>query len=221
MSSIDNTPYFVSRTDVGLRFADELSDLRYENTAVLALSPGGGIIAIEIAKRLHSIAGLLLLKAIHLPGNIDYGVVNDRGEFTYDNSLTVAEAEEFKIEYRNAIEQEKMEAVHKLHIAGHAGVLEPRYFSGRHVIVVDDISHTGTSFQAALDFLKPANMESVTLVAAVASDKSADIMHHLGDKVLIAHRTDKDLPPEHYFANNEIPQTPALVRMMEQVVLQW
>lgn len=218
---MDATPYFVSRADVGKKFAEELKDLRYENTATLALSPGGAIIAVEISKQLHSIAGMLLLKHIRLPGDITYGMVNDQGGFTPDNSMTIAESEEFKAEYRNAIEQEKMKAIHQLHVVGHAGTLEPRYFSGRHVIIVNDISMSGTSFQAALDFLKPAKLESVTLVAAVASDKSADIMHRLGDRILLAHRTDKEFPPEHYFANNEIPKTPALVRMMEQVVLQW
>lgn len=217
----DDNAYFVSRSDLGKRFAEELYNLRFENTAVLALSPGGVIISIEIAKRLHSLAGLLLLKHIKLPGGIAYGMVNDQGGFTIDKSLAIADAEEFKAEYRNSIEQEKMEAIHKLHIVGHEGILQPRYFNGRHVIIVNDISKTGTSFQAALDFLKPAALESVTLVAAVASERSADIMHRLGDRVLVAHRTDQDLPPEHYFANNDIPKTKALVKMMQQVVLQW
>lgn len=218
---MDNTPYFISREDVGRELADQLVHLRYENTAVLALSPGGVVMGIEIAKRLHSITALLLLKHIKLPGGIPYGTINDQGGFTYDGSISIAQAEDFKNEYRSAIEQEQREALHQLHIIGHAGSLQPSYFNGRHIIIVNDISKTGTSFQAALDFLKPTKLESVTLVAAVAHIQAVDAMHRLGDKILVAHVTDKDFPPEHYFANNEIPQSDALVRMMEQIILQW
>lgn len=218
---MDKSPYFLSRSSVGQDFASKLTGLRYENTAVLSLSPGGVVIAIEIAKQLHSITGLLLLKHVQLPGDIDLGVINDHGGFTYDNSISIAQAEEFKMEYRNAIEQEKMDAVHKLHMIGHSGELKPSYFNGRHIIVVNDISKSGTSFQAAVDYLKPTNYESLTLIAAVANEKAADTMHKLGDKVLIAHRTDNDFPSEHYFTNNIIPQSEELIKMLEQVILQW
>lgn len=218
---MNDNPYFVSRTEVGQKFADELNNLRYENTAVLALSPGGVIIGIEIAKKLHSITGLLLLKRIHIPGGTNYGMINDHGLTTIDGSITISEAEEFKVEYRNAIEKEKMEALHNLHIVGHSGSIEPRYFNGRNVIIVNDISKTGTSFQAAIDFLKPAKLESIVLASAVAQEKAVDKMHQLGDRVLIAHRTDKDFPSGHYFANDEIPESEALKQMLEQVILQW
>jgi predicted phosphoribosyltransferase len=218
---MDISPYFGSRTEIGQRFAKELSILNYQNTAILALSPGGVIIAVEIAKKLHSIMGLLLIKHIRLPGDLPYGMINDHGSFTTDRSITISEAEEFKAEYRNAIEHQKMEAMHKLHIVGREGVLKPDYFKGKNVIVINDISKTGTSFQAALDFLKTAELYSVTLVAAVASEEAADTMNKLGDRVLLAHKEKFDLPAEHYFANNEIPQTKALVKMMEQVILQW
>jgi predicted phosphoribosyltransferase len=218
---MDTAPYFLSRSSVGQDFAKELAYLRYENTAVLSLSPGGVVIAIEIAKQLHSITAMLLLKHVHLPGEINYGVINDRGGFTYDNSISIAQAEEFKIEYRNAIDQEKMEAIHKLHMIGNSGELKPSYFNGRHIIIVNDITKNGTSFQAAVDYLKPTSYESLTLVAAVASEQSTDIMHKLGDKVLIAHKTVNDFPSSHYFTNDIIPQSDELIKMIEQIILQW
>lgn len=219
---MDKAPYFLSRSSVGMQFADQLSELRYENTAILALSPGGVIIAIEIAKQLHSIAGLLLLKHVYLPdGKTAFGVVNERGGFTYDQSISVAEVEEFEMEYRNNIEAEKSNALHSLHAIGVKGPLLPEYFNGRTVIVVNDFAKTGTAFQAALDFLKPARTEKIVLASAVAQERAVDVMHHLGDKVLIAHATDKDFPSSHYFVNNEVPQSQTIVQMMEQVILQW
>jgi predicted phosphoribosyltransferase len=222
MVVMDKSPYFLSRSSVGQEFAQQLADLRYENTAILALSPGGVVIAIEIAKQLHSIAGLLLLKHVYLPGGkTAFGVVNERGGFTHDQSISVAEIEEFEMEYRNNLEAEKERALHELHVIGQKGTLIPEYFNGRNVIIVNDFAKTGTAFQAALDFLKPAKTEKIILVSAIAQEKAIDVMHHLGDKVLIAHATIHDFPSEHYFVNNEIPQSKALVQMMEQVILQW
>lgn len=218
---MDKNPYFTSRTEIGERFARELADLRYENTAILALSPGGVVMAIEIAKQLHSIAGLLLLKHVYVPGDTAIGIINDQGGFTYDESIAAAQIEEFEIEYRNFIEANKMEAMHYLHTVGHENTMTPDYFKGRTVIVVSDFAKTGTSFHAALDFLKPVETEKIILACAVATYDALDIMNHLGDRVITEHVTDKNFPSSHYFANNEIPQTKELVQMMQQIVLQW
>jgi len=219
--SMDKNPYFTSRTEIGERFARQLSDYRFENTAILALSPGGVVIAIEIAKQLHSIAGLLLLKHVYVPGETPIGVINDQGGFTYDNSIPAAQISEYNIEYRNNIEDNKMKAMHELHAIGHENIMSPEYFKGRTVIVVSDFAKTGTSFHAAMDFLKPVETQKIILASAVATYDALDVMHQLGDQVLTEHTTDKDFPSSHYFANNEIPQTKELVQMMEQIVLQW
>jgi putative phosphoribosyl transferase len=216
-----DSPYFESREEIGKKIAEEIAELNLENTAVLAVSPGGVMIAIEIAKKLHSITGLLLLKRVNLPGQLPYGMLNDHGNFTYDGNITIAQAEDFKSEYRGSIEEEKREALHQLHIIGHEKTIEAHHFNGRNLIIVNDISRTGTSFQAALDFLKPAKLKSVILVAAVAQVESVDVMHRLGDKIFVTHTTDKNFPAEHYFTNNEIPQSKAMVKMLEQSLLQW
>ena len=219
---MSDSAYFISRSSVGQQFANELKMLRYENTAILALSPGGVVIAIEIAKQLHSIAGLLLLKHVYLPdGKTALGVINDEGGFTHDESISAAQLEDFEMEYRGNIEQEKANALHELHLIGQKGKLTPQYFNGRTVIIVNDFAKTGTAFHAALDFLKPASTERIILASAVASIQAVDVMHLLGDQLMIGHATDKDFPSDHYFANNEIPQTPELIQMMEQIVLQW
>jgi predicted phosphoribosyltransferase len=219
---MDDSAYFISRTSVGQEFAKELAKLRYKNTAILALSPGGVVIAIEIAKQLHSVVGLLLLKHIYLPGgSTALGVINDRGGFTYDQSISAGQIEEFEMEYRGSIELDKINAMHALHVVGQKDMLTPQYCSGRTVIIVNDITKTGTAFKAAMDFLKPIATEKVILVSAVSKEKAADILQELGDQLLIAHRTDKDFPPEHYFANNEIPHNKDIINLMEQIILHW
>ena len=219
---MDKNPYFISRTQVGRHFATQLEEFRYENTAILALSPGGVVIAIEIAKKLHSLVGLLLLKHVYLPGGqIAIGVINDQGGFTYDQSISAGQIEEFETEYRGNIEDSRREAVHELHMIGHEATFTPHYFSGRTVIIVNDFAKTGTAFHAAMDFLKPVKTDKIIVVSAVAQPKAVDVMHQIGDKILIEHTTDKDFPDDHYFANNEIPQSEELVKIMEQIVLQW
>lgn len=219
---MDKTAYFTSRTSVGQQFADDLTELRYENTAILALSPGGVVIAVEIAKKIHAIAGLLLLKQIYIPGSDQpIGVINDHGQITYSENISAVQLEDFLIEYRGSIESGKMQAVHDLHVIGQKGTMTPHYFKGRTVIIVDDFAKTGTAYHAALEFLKPVRTEKIILVAAVARVEAIDVMHRLGDKLLISHTTDKDLPPEHYFTDNSIPQTNELLQLMEQIVLQW
>src|SRR6266516_2155357 len=52
--------YFHDRAEAGDKLADELIGYRWENTAVLALSPGGVAVGERIAARLHCTLSLLL-----------------------------------------------------------------------------------------------------------------------------------------------------------------
>lgn len=221
-SLMDKKSYFISRKSVGQLFASQLADLQGETIAVLALSRGGAVIAMEIAKQMHAMAGVLLLKHVYLPdGKTAFGIINNLGGFTHEGSLTDAQIEDYKSEYRGSIEIEKIKAVHELHLLSQRGSMTHHDFNDKVVIVVNDFTKSGTAFRAALDFLKPARTKTVIVASAVAQMKAVDIMHKLGDKVLIAHATDKEFPPEHYFADNEIPESPELEKMMAQILLQW
>lgn len=214
--------YFQSRADIGRQYAKELAHLRYENTAILALSPGGVVIGMEIAKELHSLIGLLLLKHIYIPGEQTvFGTVAANGGFTYDNSFSVNEIEEFEAEFRTTIEAEKDSALHQLHTLGQGGILSAQYFNGRNVIIVTDYAKSGTAFKAAMNFLKPARTEKIIMVAPVALVRAVDVMHSLADKTIISHVSDNEFPHEHFYTNNIIPKTDELIELMNQIVLQW
>jgi len=213
---------FTSRATVGQLFASQLADLQGQPVAVLALSRGGAVIAIEIAKQLHAMSGVLLLKHIYLPDKkTALGIINNFGGFTYESSLHESLADDYESEYRGSIEIEKMNAVHELHLLSQKGTLSPQHFNDKIVIVVTDFAKTGTAFQAALDFLKPARTKDVIVASAVAQMKAVDVMHKLGNRVLIARATDKDFPPEHFFLENDLPESPELDKMMGQILLQW
>jgi putative phosphoribosyl transferase len=214
---MDKSPYFESRVSIGRELALQIAEMHYEDTAVLALSPGGVVIGAEIASKLHCDVNMLLLKHVYLPdGKTAIGIINDNGWFTYDDSISVAQVEEFEIEYRNSIDFGKMNALHQLHTIGNSGSVDAHKYTDKNVIIVNDFAKTGTAFHAAMDFLKPIKSKKIILVSAVAQLKAIDVMHHLGDKLFISHATDKDFPPEHYFADNIVPDTETLLALMKQ-----
>ena len=214
---MDKSPYFESRLTVGKELAEQIAKFDYNDTAILALSPGGVVIAAQIASKLHNDVNMLLLKHVYLPdGKTAIGIMNENGWFTYDDSMPVSQVEEFEIEYRNSLEASRMEAVHQLHAINHKGSIDAHKFKNKNVVIVNDFAKTGTAFHAALDFLKPIKTKSIILVTAVAQLGAIDVMHHLGDRLFISHATDKDFPPEHYFAENVVPDTETLLSIMKQ-----
>lgn len=213
---MDKTAYFASRSAVGKDFAQQIKPMIDSEVAVLAVSPGGAAIGIEIARELHALMSLLLLKHIYLPGEPKpLGVVNEQGTLTYGLDISKAFVEEFEMEYRARIEHDRMEAVHEMHALGKEGELSPHYFSDRSVVIVSDFSKTGTAFKAAIEFLKPVRTKKIILVTAIAQLPAIDVMHVLGDQILIAHATDKNLPAEHYFTDNDI-STSRLVDLLKK-----
>jgi predicted phosphoribosyltransferase len=108
------------------------------------------------------------------------------------------------LEYHAIFETAKSAALHELHANKANDPIDPHVFTGKTVIIVNDFANTGTTFHAAIDFLKPIKTEKLVLVTAVARVNAVDAMHLLGDKLLIMHTTDKDFPSEHYFADNSV-----------------
>ncbi len=205
---------------LGKQIAEDMQKLNLEDTAIIALNEGGAVIAIEIAKKLHSSTSLLLLKHVHLPGNLTLGIINDQGHFTYDQSMQQADIDEFTVEFRGSIEMNKSEALKHLHSMG-SGSLDPHYFTEKNIIIVSDTANTGTAFRAAADFLKPIRTGKIVLVAAIALLPAIDVMHRIGDVLHIVHATDKQFPTDHYFEDDSIPESKALDFMRQQHTLRW
>lgn len=197
--------YFRSRSQIGSVIAGEVAGYGLKNIVVLALSPGGVVIGNEIATLIKSEMALLLLNHVYLPGDISLGVINEKGIFTYDQSISAADISEFESEYRGVIEQNKSNALHKLHADSGEAIVEPSFFNDKNVFIVSDFAKTGTSFKAAEDFLKPARTQSLNLVTVVAQVEAVDVMHQIADRLIIVHTTDKDFPKEHYFEDNSLP----------------
>ena len=136
-----NNHYFINRKQAGLLIARKLFDkYRFDDTIVLALSQGSVLVGAEIAKALHSLIAILMVKDIYLPdGKTIIGSINASGGFVYNNNFSAGEIEEFDSEYRGYIEESKRTAFHELNVAlGQGGELNENYFRHRVVIVVTD-----------------------------------------------------------------------------------
>lgn len=107
--------YFDSRIAAGKLLAEQVSEYRYRNVAIVALSDGGVVVGAQIAAQLHCPLMLLLTKDIVIPGEQSaIGVVDQNGGFTLNEYFSLGELEEFSSEFKNVIEQQKMEGWHEL-----------------------------------------------------------------------------------------------------------
>lgn len=215
--------YFASRAQAGAILAQYAQKYRYEDTIVLALSPGAVLVGAELARNLHSLIAMLLTKDIYLPdGNTLVGIINEQGGFVHNNAFSAGEFEEFESEYRNYMDQAKMEAVHDMHVAiGQGGEIRPEYFRDRVVIVVTDGALSGTSFDMAYDFLKAIHYKKLVMAAPIASVEAVDKMHVLADDLICLSAKSDPLDVNHYYEDNTLPDKNQIIALLNSIILQW
>lgn len=215
--------YFKNRSEAGKQLADKLDKYRYENTAVVALSDGGVIVAAEIATRLHCVLTMLLTEEIKLPGETDsVAVINQEGGFTYNNMFSTGQLEEFAGEYHSYLEQEKREKLHAINqLLGDGGLIRPDLLYRHNVILVSDGLNSGISLDAAQQFLKPIKVEKLIVVTPLASVPAVDRMHLLADEIVCLSVVENYMNTDHYYEDNTLPSHEELVKIIEKIVLNW
>jgi predicted phosphoribosyltransferase len=221
---MNNKNYFTNRAEAGRLIADKLiTNYRYGDTIVLALSAGGVLVGAEIAKQLHSLIALLMVKDIYLPdGQTIIGTINANGGFIYNNAFSAGEIEEFDMEYRGFIEEAKREAIHELHVAvGQGGEISENYFRHRTVIVANDGAMNGTAFDMASDFLKKIAIKKLIMVAPIASVQAVDKMHILADELVCLSVIESVHNLEHYYENNILPSRQETIGMLNDIIIHW
>ncbi len=216
--------YFPNRTKAGELIADQLEKTyRYEDCAVLALSDGAVVVGAAIAARLHCVINMLLSSAIQLPKELEVlATIDNFGGVTYNPSYSPGELEEIKADYFNYIEQQKLQKLFEMNeLLGDGGVLKPDLLRNRNVIVVSDGLNNGFSMRAAADFLKPINVKKLIMVAPFASVSAVDQMHILADEIVCLNVIEDIISIEHYYDDNSLPPHEEIVRVLENIVLQW
>jgi putative phosphoribosyl transferase len=143
--------YFHDRAQAGDKLADELMEYRYENTVVLALSPGGVAVGEQIARRLHTNLTLLLTARISAPGDesLVLGQIDQTGLFTYNSMITAGELEEYMEDMRGYLEEQKLKEMYRMSsVVGENGLADPDQLQGRNVIIATDGVRNGCSRSA-------------------------------------------------------------------------
>ena len=196
---------------------------RYENCAVVALNDGGVVVGAQIAAQLHCVLSLLLNEEITLPRELQAiaGITQD-GTVTYDQSLSPGELDELLGEYYHYIEQEKMTRLSKLHSAmGRGTTLDKRLLTGRNIILTTDGLASGFAVDLAMAFLKPVAIDKLIIATPLASVPAVDRMHIAADAIYCLSVVENYMNTDHYYDVRDIPPHDEVVRIIEQIILEW
>jgi predicted phosphoribosyltransferase len=213
--------YFSSRTQAGRMLASQLSK-KYSsgNTVIVALNDGGVVVGLEIAKKLNCTVSLLLSSEITLPRELAaIAGITSTGEFSFNEEYAPSEVEEMASEYRNFIEQEKLEKMHDLnHFIGRGGTINYDIIKGKNVILVADGLKSGFLLDLAYQYLKPIAIEKIVAALPLAAVPAVDRMHVLCDEIYCLSVVDQYEDTNHYFDSNDVPDHEEIVKTIEQII---
>lgn len=186
------------------------------NCVVMALSDGAVVVGSEIARQLSCKVTILLTEPISLPRELDpIGTLNQEGGFTYNSMFSAGQLEDWKSEYRNLIDQERLEKLHKMNqLLGENGVLDKALLREHHVILVSDGLVNGFSLDAAADFLKPVKLASLVIVVPIATVQAVDRMHVMADEIFCLSIIENYINTNHYYEQNDIPDSETIIKMI-------
>jgi putative phosphoribosyl transferase len=208
----------------GRMLANQLAPkYRYENCAVVCLSDGGVMVGAQIAMRLHCVLTMLLTSEIQLPReDISVGGITPGGVFSYNHMYSAGELDEIVSEYSGLIDQEKREQMHDMNrLLGSGGMIRPDLLKGRNVILTTDGLNSGFVLDLAAEFLKPIDIERLIVATPIASVPAVDRMHVLADEICCLDVIAEYMNTEHYYDKQDIPTHAAVVKTIEQIVLNW
>lgn len=211
--------YFKNRQEAGQILAQRLARFIDDTVVVMALSDGGVIVGGEIAKYIHGSLTLLLTRDIPLPGeNSIIGTIDQSGGFTYNNMFTAGQIEEFVNEYHNFFEAEKINAAHEInHVLSRSGLIDRDVFRDKVLVLVSDGVKNGTSFDAAMSYLKPVRLKRLIAVSPVASVPAVDRMHIIADELHVLNVTDNYIETNHYYDENKLPSRETILESLDRL----
>jgi putative phosphoribosyl transferase len=215
--------YFEDRIQAGRLLSKELEGFKTKNTVVVSLSEGGVVVGAEIAKKLHASLFMISTENISLPGEPKaVATLSSSGTFTYNSEYSPGELEEINMDYHTLIEQNRLEAFHKLNrIASEQGTIPKTMLKGHVVILVSDGFKNALSLDVAADFFKPVRTQRMIVAVPVASVPAVDRMHLLAYEIHCLGVIEDYMNTDHYYKNNNLPEHQKLVEMMDEVVLNW
>jgi putative phosphoribosyl transferase len=217
--------YFTSRTQAGQMLANLVAaDYAGKPCAVVALSEGGVMVGAQLALKLKSVLGLLLVESINLPAELDpIGAVDEKGSFTYNNNTySAGQIEELMMDYRGYVEDQKRTGMTRMHtLLGRSTGLRPELLTDKHIFLVTDGLNNGFSLDIAMEFLKPITYRELIVATPIASPEAVDRMHVMADKIYCLSVVDNYLATDHYYERKDVPHRNDVVKIVEEIMEQW
>jgi putative phosphoribosyl transferase len=216
--------YFHDRAEAGDKLADELMAYRWENTAVLALSPGGVVVGEQIARRLHSTLALLLTARITAPGDesLVIGTMDQTGGFTYNSMIAAGEMEEYLQDMRSYIEEEKLHQIYRMTtVIGEHGLADPAQLAGRNIIIATDGVKNGLSFDAAMNFLSRIHVEKTIAAVPVGPAEVIERLHSKVDELHYLYIPENFFSVGHYYTDEKRIDPDSVVERIDDIVSRW
>jgi len=197
---------------------------RWENTAVMALSPGGVAVGEQIARRLHSTLSILLTSRITAPGDesLVIGTMDQTGGFTYNSMIAAGEMEEYMQDMRSYVEEEKLHQIYRMSsVVGEHGQADPAQLAGRNVIITTDGVKNGLSFDAALNFLSRVRVEKTIAAVPVGPAEVIERLHGLVDELHYLYIPESFFSVKHYYTDEPEIDPKSVVERIDNVVARW
>ncbi|HUD11262.1 MAG TPA: phosphoribosyltransferase family protein [Candidatus Saccharimonadia bacterium] len=216
--------YFHDRAEAGDKLADELMDYRWENTAVLALSPGGVAVGEQIARRLHCTLSLLLTARISAPGDdsLVIGTIDQTGVFTYNSMIAAGEMEEYMEDMRSYVEEQKLHQMYQMTtVVGMHGLADPAQLAGRNVIIATDGVKNGLSFDAALHYLERIRIEKTIAAIPVGPSEVIERLHSLVDEIHYLYLPENFFTVGHYYTDEGKIDPNTVMDRIDNIVSRW
>ncbi len=215
--------YFTDRAQAGTLLAERLSAYKTENCAIIALSEGGILVAAEIARNIHAAVYFLATEAVRVPGEPDpLAIMSSAGTFTYNNAYSSGQLEELNNDYRQVIDQERMETFHRLNkLIGKEGIIKTPLLKRHTVIIVSDGFKSGLSLDVAADFMKYIAVKKLIVVTPIASIAAVDRIHRIADEIHCLSVIENYFDTNHYYEDNTLPNYESAVELMKNIVFDW
>lgn len=221
--------YFHDRAEAGDLLANQLSNYRYENTAVLALSPGGVLVGEQIARRLHCPMSMLLVAPITGPGGDEsllFGAIDQDGRYTQvsvnDDFMPMGSLEEYAQDLRNYIEEEKIQKMAELaRLWGEYGEARTEQLAGRTIILATDGITNGASVMAASRYLSLIHVERIIGAIPVGTFEAIEQASHEVNELHYLYIPDEFISVDHYFSDNPNLDRDVIAERINNVVTRW
>ncbi len=175
---------FRDRSDAGRQLASQLTSFANQpNVCVLALPRGGVPVAYEVARRLHALLDIWVVRKLGAPGmpELAIGAIASGGVQVLSpgivRALNLPPGQIEEIAAREKLELARRETAYR-------GNRPPATVQFKHVILIDDGIATGSTMRAAIAALRPLNPIQIVVAVPVAARSVCDHLSREADAVI-------------------------------------